>query len=164
MGAPFGSHNLQTFGYSFMSCKLRVDTRSSGWQRTVRKVLSGIRGVYNFKMDVDGLVQVSGMIDPYVLLNKIGKAGNRAELVWLQYGDCSSYLDMPPPPFTPRRDDPCYAYGGYCGGGGGLGNNGDYKGQSGYWDYCLPPPSHRPFSRLGPCIDPLQRRTFSGWN
>lgn len=96
-------------------------------------------------MDEYGIVLVSGRTNPYVLLNKIGKAGKRAELVLLQSGECSGCLNMPPssatappppPPLVteddrqyangyhyPRRRDPYYnLYGGdYRFGGDGYG-------------------------------------------
>ncbi|KAL2476031.1 Uncharacterized protein Adt_36767 [Abeliophyllum distichum] len=46
-------------------------------------------------MDEYGIVQVSGMINPKLLMKKLGKAGKHAELCWFQYGQCSSNLFLP---------------------------------------------------------------------
>lgn len=167
-----------------------MNTNHPKWQKTLRKILDCIK-VYRFNMDEYGVVLVSGRTNPYVLLNKIGKAGNRAELVLLQSGECSGCLNMPPssatapplPPLVteddrqyandydyPRRRNPCYNL--YAGGGGGYGygygnghgngNSGGYGGWGGYSD--CPRPSYGP--PLGEWEDLLLDRflnTSSGW-
>ncbi|KAL3506858.1 hypothetical protein ACH5RR_032240 [Cinchona calisaya] len=48
-----------------------------------------------FKMDQDGIAEVSGFADPDVLLKTVEKQGKKAELCWFQYGKCSSNLFGP---------------------------------------------------------------------
>ncbi|KAA8527034.1 hypothetical protein F0562_008737 [Nyssa sinensis] len=52
-------------------------------------------GISNFRMDEDGMVEVSGTVDPSLLMKMLAKAGNRAELCWFQFGQCSSNLFIP---------------------------------------------------------------------
>ncbi|XP_073298746.1 heavy metal-associated isoprenylated plant protein 33-like [Primulina huaijiensis] len=80
---------------AFMTCILRVNVQTPGWQKAVRRVLSSSKGVRSFKMDEYGTVEVSGIVDPKSLLKKLGKAGNRAQLRWFQYGQCSDNLFLP---------------------------------------------------------------------
>lgn len=167
-----------------------MDTNHPKWQKTLRKILDCIK-VYKFSMDEYSTVLVSGRTNPYVLLNKIGKAGKRAELVLLQSGECSGCLNMPssssakalfPLVVTDdivedgrrqyandyncsRRYDPYYNYGGggygYSYGYDGLGNGGGYGGWGGY-NVC-PRPAHGPFGKwVDPLLDP-NLNTSSGW-
>ncbi|CAA3031366.1 Hypothetical predicted protein [Olea europaea subsp. europaea] len=46
-------------------------------------------------MDEYGIVRVSGLIDPKLLMKKLGKAGRHAELCWFQFGQCPSNLFLP---------------------------------------------------------------------
>lgn len=46
-------------------------------------------------MDDNGVVEISGTVDPKLLLKMLGKAGSKTELRWLQFGECSSNLFMP---------------------------------------------------------------------
>ncbi|XP_020553995.1 uncharacterized protein LOC110013009 [Sesamum indicum] len=89
-------YNLQELSkdHPFMTCLVKVNTRSSG-QKTVAKVLQKCHGIYSFRMDDDGLVEISGTVDPNLLLKMVGKSGRKAELRWLQFGECSSNLFMP---------------------------------------------------------------------
>ncbi|EPS68235.1 hypothetical protein M569_06537, partial [Genlisea aurea] len=73
------------------TCIVRVNPQSS-WDRTVRRVLKKCHGVYNFRMDEAGLVEISGTVDPNLLLKMLGRAGRKAELHWFQFGECSSNL------------------------------------------------------------------------
>ncbi|KAG8386052.1 hypothetical protein BUALT_Bualt03G0108900 [Buddleja alternifolia] len=76
------------------TCLVKVNTLSS-WQKTVRKVLNKCHGIYSFRMDDDGVVEISGTVDPNLLLKMLGKSGRKAELRWFQFGECSSNLFMP---------------------------------------------------------------------
>lgn len=52
----------------------------------------------SFKLDGDGITEVSGLGDPMVLwktIESLKKQGKDVELCWLQYGKCSSYLFWP---------------------------------------------------------------------
>lgn len=49
-------------------------------------------GVYNFRVDGHGIVEISGTADPNILLEKLGRTGRKAELQWLQFGECSNNL------------------------------------------------------------------------
>lgn len=46
-------------------------------------------------MDDNGVIEISGTVEPDMLLKMLGKAGNKAELQWLQFGECSTNLFMP---------------------------------------------------------------------
>ncbi|KAL7088026.1 hypothetical protein ACP275_13G104600 [Erythranthe tilingii] len=92
--APNYNFNLVAKDYPFMTCLVKVNTRSS-WQRTVTKVLNKCHGIYSFRMDDHGVVEIAGAVDPSMLLKMLGKSGNKAELRWLQFGECSSNLFMP---------------------------------------------------------------------
>ncbi|KAL6999135.1 hypothetical protein U1Q18_000297 [Sarracenia purpurea var. burkii] len=64
-------------------------------------------------MDEDGRIEVSGTVDPSLLLKMLAKAGKGAEICWWQFGQCSSNLFIP----ENRKyyhDDP-YAGSGYYG-------------------------------------------------
>ncbi|MCD7466743.1 hypothetical protein HAX54_003748 [Datura stramonium] len=54
-------------------------------------------------MNGDGMIEVSGNVDPKLLLKRLSKAGKKAELCWFQFGECSSNL------FIKQSD---YYYGG----------------------------------------------------
>lgn len=58
-----------------------------------------------FKMDQNGVVEVSGIAHPNQLLKKIGKA-SRLELHWFQFGECSSNLFMPETNKDPAPKNP----------------------------------------------------------
>ncbi|KAK4406877.1 hypothetical protein Sango_0268700 [Sesamum angolense] len=78
---------------SFMTCIIKVDASKPGWQKAVLALLRNCKDA-RFKMDQNGVVEVSGIADPNQLLKKIGKA-SRLELHWFQFGQCSSNLFMP---------------------------------------------------------------------
>ncbi|KAL3851156.1 hypothetical protein ACJIZ3_013038 [Penstemon smallii] len=80
---------------AFMTCVLRVNYQTPRWQKAVRGVLRSSRGVRSFKMDAYGLVEVSGVVDPNLLIKNLGKAGRGAQLCWFQFGQCSSNLFLP---------------------------------------------------------------------
>ncbi|GMY08428.1 heavy metal-associated isoprenylated plant protein 35 [Fagus crenata] len=64
-----------------MSCSLKVDTQSPGWDRTLIKVLKSIKGL-SYNIDVEeGVAHIRGKIDPKQLLKKLRKAGRKAELL-----------------------------------------------------------------------------------
>lgn len=61
----------------------------------------------------DDLLELSGFVDPKVLLKALGKAKRKMELKWIQFGQCSSFLDGPDPrhfqkeaPPVPRQPSP----------------------------------------------------------
>ncbi|KAI3456848.1 hypothetical protein Pfo_013511 [Paulownia fortunei] len=93
MTPKYSLHHV-TKDHPFMTCLVKVNTRSS-WQKTVTKVLNKCHGIYSFRMDDNGVVEISGTVDPNLLLKMLGKAGRKAELRWLQFGECSSNLFMP---------------------------------------------------------------------
>ncbi|KAH6786323.1 hypothetical protein C2S52_005875 [Perilla frutescens var. hirtella] len=92
--APKYHLNHVTTTYPFMTCIVKVSTQSYG-QRTVAKVLDKCHGVHSFRMDDNGVVEISGTVDPSVLLKMLGRAGRSAELCWFQFGECSNNLFMP---------------------------------------------------------------------
>lgn len=51
--------------------------------------------VSNFRMNEDGAVEISGTVDPMLLLKVLGKIGKSAKLLDWKFGECSSNLDMP---------------------------------------------------------------------
>lgn len=57
-------------------------------------------------MNGDGMIEVSGNVDPKLLLKRLSKAGKKAELCWFQFGECSTNL------FINQSD---YYYGGQLG-------------------------------------------------
>ncbi|AES71991.1 hypothetical protein MTR_3g084890 [Medicago truncatula] len=64
-----------------MTCILRVDTQSSGWEKSITKVIKSIKDV-SFNIDAThGIIRISGAIDPIKLLTEIKKAGKHAELI-----------------------------------------------------------------------------------
>ncbi|KAL6536679.1 hypothetical protein OROMI_026260 [Orobanche minor] len=46
-------------------------------------------------MDENGVVEISGTVNPDFILKTLEKAGNKAKLHWFQFGECSSNLFMP---------------------------------------------------------------------
>ncbi|KAL8458798.1 hypothetical protein ACS0TY_036342 [Phlomoides rotata] len=91
--APMHNLNHVTHVHPFMTCVVKVDTRYN-WQKTISALLKKCHGVYNFRMNDHGEVEISGTIDPCVLLEKLGRAGRKAELKWFQFGECSNNLFM----------------------------------------------------------------------
>lgn len=72
-----------------------------------------INSVRNFKMDKEGIIEVSGLVNPKKLLKALGKGGKHAKLCWFQFGECSSNLLGPPAaaPPAPKKKDPLeFAY------------------------------------------------------
>lgn len=51
--------------------------------------------VSNFRMNEDGAVEISGTIDPMLLLKVLGKFGKSAKLLDWKFGECPSNLYMP---------------------------------------------------------------------
>ncbi|XP_057765550.1 uncharacterized protein LOC130986225 [Salvia miltiorrhiza] len=95
--APKYYLNRVTSKYPFMTCVVRVNTQSQ-WQRTVARVLDKCHGVHSFRMDDYGVIEISGTVDPSLLLKMLGRAGRSVELCWFQFGECSSNLFMPTNP------------------------------------------------------------------
>ncbi|XP_055823239.1 uncharacterized protein LOC129891779 [Solanum dulcamara] len=83
---------------AFMVCVIKIKVRSRGWQKAVNRVLKSTNGVRQFKLTEGGEVTVSGMVDPTLLMKNLAKSGKSAELQWIQYGQCSSNLFLPPKP------------------------------------------------------------------
>ncbi|XP_054817073.1 heavy metal-associated isoprenylated plant protein 32-like [Prosopis cineraria] len=70
-----------------MTCGLKVDTRCKGWDRTMGKLLKKIKGV-SYDLDAEeGMIYISGKVDPQKILSKITKHGKHAELCWMKTGD-----------------------------------------------------------------------------
>ncbi|XP_075499590.1 uncharacterized protein LOC142538032 [Primulina tabacum] len=83
-------HNLN-FG-AFMTIIIKVDSSRLGWQKGVLVALKNCKGA-RFKMDQNGVVEISGVGDPMRLLEKIGRS-SRVTLLWFQFGQCSENLYM----------------------------------------------------------------------
>ncbi|CAI9118812.1 OLC1v1020428C1 [Oldenlandia corymbosa var. corymbosa] len=76
-------------------------------------------------IEKDGLLEVSGFVDPDLLVKALGKAKSKMELKWLQFGKCSTNLfgpdrrqfmmiqpaAPPPPVITPAPPSPLQATG-----------------------------------------------------
>ncbi|GFZ21911.1 hypothetical protein Acr_29g0010730 [Actinidia rufa] len=80
-------------------------------------------------MDEDGRIEVSGMVDPSLLLKMLAKAGKKAEICWWQFGQCSSNLYIPE--YKEYNWNGPYGGDGWCygcshPGGGGYGGHGYY--------------------------------------
>ncbi|KAK4417994.1 hypothetical protein Salat_2212100 [Sesamum alatum] len=106
------------FYYILQTCIIKVNPSKPGWQKAVLAILRNCKGA-RFKMDQDGVVELSGIADPNQLLKKISKS-SRVELHWFQFGQCSSNLFMPeakkdPAPQKPNHHNtfPPYAQYGY---------------------------------------------------
>ncbi|KAJ4829553.1 hypothetical protein Tsubulata_017163 [Turnera subulata] len=79
--------------YTHMSCALKVDTKTSGWFKTITKVLKKIAGLH-YNIDAEtGMAYISGRVDPNKILRKIAKAGKHAELCWVQTGKQNFHRD-----------------------------------------------------------------------
>ncbi|EPS65069.1 hypothetical protein M569_09710 [Genlisea aurea] len=89
---------------------VKVNPRRRGWQRSVNSILRMCQGA-RFKMDGEGLVEVSGVTNPMRVLRRVG-ISRTMTLQWFQYGQCCKYLNMlksdppkssslPPPPPPP---------------------------------------------------------------
>nr|XP_009797577.1 PREDICTED: uncharacterized protein LOC104243987 [Nicotiana sylvestris] len=91
---------------AFMVCVIKVKVRSVGWQKAVNRVLSSTKGVRQFKLKEDGKVEVSGIVDPALLMRNLAKSGKSAELEWIQFGQCSSNLFLPSQPPKPPEKGP----------------------------------------------------------
>ncbi|KAK7337560.1 hypothetical protein VNO77_18141 [Canavalia gladiata] len=69
------------------NCILKVDTRSSGWEKSLTKVIKRVKDV-SYSIDAaHGVVRISGEINPNKLLNNIKKAGKHVELIHAECGD-----------------------------------------------------------------------------
>ncbi|KAI9116316.1 hypothetical protein K1719_012483 [Acacia pycnantha] len=74
------------FGSTHMTCGLKVDTRCKGWDITMGKILKKIKGV-SYDLDAEeGMIYISGKVDPQKILRKITKHGKHAELRWMKTG------------------------------------------------------------------------------
>ncbi|KAB2614094.1 hypothetical protein D8674_036410 [Pyrus ussuriensis x Pyrus communis] len=64
-----------------LTCEIKLDTRSSGWHKTMIKILISIRGV-SYSIDAEaGMAYVAGTVDPNTLLTSFAKAGKHAQLL-----------------------------------------------------------------------------------
>ncbi|KDO61548.1 hypothetical protein CISIN_1g038889mg, partial [Citrus sinensis] len=69
------------------TCALRVDTQTSGWHKSLIKVLARIDGV-TYSIDAQqGIAYISGKVEPGTLLKLLAKAGKHAELCWVDSGN-----------------------------------------------------------------------------
>ncbi|KAK4285468.1 hypothetical protein QN277_002162 [Acacia crassicarpa] len=74
------------FGSTNMTCGLKVDTKCKGWDRTMCKILKKIKGV-SYDLDAEeGMIYISGKVDPQKILREITKHGKHAELCWMKTG------------------------------------------------------------------------------
>nr|GLL38319.1 hypothetical protein DM860_008732 [Ipomoea trifida] len=77
---------------AFMTCLLKVDVTSPGWQKAIIAVLRSNKGVRSFKMSQNGKIIVTGTADLNLLFKMLKKAESSTELIWVQSGLCSSNL------------------------------------------------------------------------
>ncbi|CAH9138799.1 unnamed protein product [Cuscuta epithymum] len=77
---------------TFMTCLLKVDIKSPGWQKAIMAILRSNKGVRSFQMSQNGKIMVTGKGDLNLLLKMLKKAEKSTELVWVQSGLCSSNL------------------------------------------------------------------------
>ncbi|KAL7123449.1 hypothetical protein ACP275_01G105400 [Erythranthe tilingii] len=89
---------------SFMTFIVKVDT-SKEWERKVSKLIKSCKGP-RFKMDREGVVELSGIGYPDQVLKKIGKSRRKVELLWFQFGECSANLFMPETRKNPIQEKP----------------------------------------------------------
>ncbi|KAI3449333.1 hypothetical protein Pfo_005998 [Paulownia fortunei] len=101
-----GPQTLREGDLAFMTCIIKVNANEPGWQKAVLALLRNCQGA-RFKMDQNGVVEVSGIADPNRLLKKLGKS-RRVELQWFQFGQCSSNLFMPESKKKPVQEKPNY--------------------------------------------------------
>ncbi|KAL3648159.1 hypothetical protein CASFOL_009127 [Castilleja foliolosa] len=89
---------------AFTTFIIKVDPSKAGWQKRIIKLLQNCKGA-RLKMDGEGVVEVSGISRPMKLMKKIG-GGGKAELQWIQYGQCCANLFMPQQNTTTKKDPP----------------------------------------------------------
>ncbi|VVA33024.1 PREDICTED: heavy metal-associated isoprenylated plant [Prunus dulcis] len=77
---------------SYMTCGLKVDTKSGGWHKCLTKMLKKIRGA-SYNVDAEaGMAYISGKVNPTKLLRRLVQAGKEAEICWVRTGDqCNNY-------------------------------------------------------------------------
>ncbi|KAL8096535.1 hypothetical protein AgCh_037481 [Apium graveolens] len=81
--------------YPFTSFIVKVDSTVVG-ESTMAKILKKTKlEISSLKLYGEGMFQVSGKLDPKILLKVLGKTDKTAELVGLQSGGCSQNLYMP---------------------------------------------------------------------
>ncbi|KAJ4911263.1 Uncharacterized protein Rs2_05884 [Raphanus sativus] len=77
-----------------MTCVLRLDTETSGWDKSMHKLFKGVQDV-TYTIDATrGLVYLSGRASPEIVL-RIRKAKKHAKLIHMDYGH------VIPPPYNP---------------------------------------------------------------
>ncbi|GER57693.1 heavy metal transport/detoxification superfamily protein [Striga asiatica] len=76
---------------AFANFAIKVNHNKSGWQNKVISVMQSCPGA-QFNMDEKGILEVSGICDPYQVLRKTGPQSSRIELRRFQFGQCSSKL------------------------------------------------------------------------
>ncbi|XP_010539125.1 PREDICTED: leucine-rich repeat extensin-like protein 5 [Tarenaya hassleriana] len=87
---------------SQMSCVLRLDTQSRGWDKSMHKLFKGIRDV-TYTIDATrGLAYVSGKISPEIIL-RIRKAKKHAQLIHMDYGYNPNLPPTNPDNFPPEN-------------------------------------------------------------
>ncbi|XP_024200446.1 uncharacterized protein LOC112203756 [Rosa chinensis] len=103
-----------------MSCLLKVDTQSGGWEKCLTKMLKKIRGA-KYSLNVqEGTLHVSGKVNPTKVLNRIKKAGKVAEILWVNSGVTDSvYFEDPTSysnHYSPYNNDYNYVNNGHAAG------------------------------------------------
>ncbi|CAL9111341.1 unnamed protein product, partial [Musa textilis] len=116
------------------TCILKVNIHCDGCKKKVKKLLHKVDGVYTTSIDAEqGMVTVSGDVDPATLVKKLAKAGKHAELVAPKGGNNSSsnpaQKSQPQQGKGQQKDNAKPQKGGNGGGGGGGGGGKDQKGQ-----------------------------------
>ncbi|KAM1026512.1 hypothetical protein ACFX13_040139 [Malus domestica] len=78
---------------TYMTCGLKVDTKTGGWHKCLTKMLKKIQGA-SYNVDAEaGMAYISGKVDPRKLLRRLVKAGKEAEICWVRTGDQCTYYD-----------------------------------------------------------------------
>ncbi|KAF5727918.1 hypothetical protein HS088_TW21G00058 [Tripterygium wilfordii] len=134
-----------------MTCGLKVDTQSPGWQKTITKVLTNIKGV-SYTIDVEeGMAYVSGRVNPNTLLKKLAKAGKHADLCWVEAGNQFSHGNTSNYYYEDNRfSDPYHRVDGHNGRLAGYSYSHQYHQPYGYQQRAVPPPSmatYDPYNR-----------------
>ncbi|GAA0161391.1 hypothetical protein LIER_17719 [Lithospermum erythrorhizon] len=109
----------------YMTYIIKVDKQKSDWQKSIVAVLKKTKGVRDFKMDDRGRIIVSCSADLKLFLKGVAKASN-AKLEYVQSGQCSSNLFVPP-----HIAMQGYGYGNGYGSGYGYGLGNSYYGNGG---------------------------------
>ncbi|KAI3769195.1 hypothetical protein L6452_00295 [Arctium lappa] len=120
---------------AFTNFTIKVEAKPRSWSRTVTRILNSVEGVITFKTEDDGNINISGYIEPTVLLKCLRKLGKSAHLVHWQYGECSNNMYVKKPELTTNKNGNGIANAnGYCLYPGGYNIGYDYPGYGRNYD------------------------------